>query len=133
MKTAPQLIAEAKGQIKEVAIEQLAEAIAQQADIILIDVREPAEFAKHHIAGAVNYPRGILEMNIHKHPKVVANNSETELALQQLAQSPIYVICHSGGRSALATVSLQQMGFTDVYSVSSGMQGWIDAKLPINT
>jgi rhodanese-related sulfurtransferase len=133
MKTAQQLIAEAKTQIKEVDIAQLAAVLQQQADTILIDVREPAEFAKQHIAGAVNYPRGVLEMNIHKHPKVAANSNETERALQQLAQSPMYVICHSGGRSALATASLQQMGFTDIYSVSTGMQGWLDAKLPIVT
>jgi len=130
MKTAQQLVAEAKNNIKEVNIEQLAIALKTNSEAILIDVREPAEFAKHHIAGAVNYPRGVLEMNIHNHPKVASSSCEPEVALQELAKSTIYVICRSGGRSALATASLQQMGFSDIYSVSPGMQGWLDANLP---
>lgn len=131
MKTAAQLITEAKAQIKEVDIAQLASVLKHNPDTVLIDVREPAEFAQQHIAGAVNYPRGVLEMSIHNHPKVAASGCAPEVALAQLANSTIYVICRSGGRSALATGSLQQMGFSDIYSVSPGMQGWLDAKQPI--
>ena len=131
MKTAAQLITEAKAQIKEVDIAQLASALEHNPDTVLIDVREPAEFAQQHIAGAVNYPRGVLEMCIHNLPKVAASGCAPEVALAQLATSTIYVICRSGGRSALATASLQQMGFSDIYSVSPGMQGWLDAKQPI--
>lgn len=131
MKTAAQLITEAKAQIKEVDIAQLASVLKHNPDTVLIDVREPAEFAQQHIAGAVNYPRGVLEMSIHNHPKVAASGCAPEVALAQLANSTIYVICRSGGRSALATASLQQMGFSDIYSVSPGMQGWLDAKQPI--
>lgn len=133
MKTAQQLIADAKAQIQEIDIEQLAAILKSDPEATLIDVREPAEFTQQHIAGAVNYPRGILEMNIHNHPKVAASGCEPALALEQLAAAPIYLICRSGGRSALATLSLQQMGFTNIFSVSPGMQGWLDAKLPTVT
>ncbi len=129
MKTAQQLVAEAKAAVKEVSINQLHAAFNTDAETVLVDVREPAEFAQQHIVGAVNYPRGVLEMNIHNHPKVAASSCAPEMALAQLAQSPLYLICRSGARSALAAESLQRMGFTQVYSVAGGMQAWLDAGL----
>lgn len=129
MKTSQQLIAEAKAAIKEVSINDLHNALSADAETVLIDVREPAEFAQHHIVGAVNYPRGVLEMNIHNHPAVAASGCEPDMALAQLAQKPLYLICRSGARSALAAESLQRMGFNQVFSVAGGMQAWLDAGL----
>ena len=131
MKTSQQLVAEAKAAIKEVSIDDLHAAFNHDAETVLVDVREPAEFVQHHIVGAVNYPRGVLEMNIHNHPKVASSGCAPDMALAQLAQSPLYLICRSGARSALAAESLQRMGFTQVYSVAGGMQAWLDAGLPI--
>lgn len=131
MKTAQQLVAEAKAVIKEVSINELSTALTADAEILVVDVREPAEFAQQHISGAVNYPRGVLEMNIHNHPKVAASGCAADVALAQLAQSPLYLICRSGARSALAAESLQRMGFTQVYSVAGGMQAWLDAGLAV--
>lgn len=129
MKTAQQLVAEAKALIKEVSIADLQQALTQDSETILVDVREPAEFSQQHIVGAVNYPRGVLEMNIHNHPKVAASGCEPAVALSQLATQPVYLICRSGARSALAAESLQRMGFGKVYSVAGGMQAWLDAGL----
>ncbi|MDP2715323.1 rhodanese-like domain-containing protein [Rheinheimera sp.] len=131
MKTAQQLVAQAKAVIKEVSINELNAALTADAETLLVDVREPAEFAQQHITGAVNYPRGVLEMNIHNHPKVAASGCAPEMALAQLAQSPLYLICRSGARSALAAESLQRMGFSQVYSVAGGMQAWLDAGLAV--
>ncbi|KKO49982.1 sulfurtransferase [Arsukibacterium sp. MJ3] len=130
MKTSQQLIAEAKGNIKEVSVTQLTSYLQHHQEPRLIDVREPAEFAQAHIIGAVNYPRGVLEMQIANHPAIAASGCAADIALQQLANEPLYLICRSGGRSALAAESLQRMGFTDVYSVAGGMQDWLEAKLP---
>jgi rhodanese-related sulfurtransferase len=132
MKTSQQLVAEAKAVIKEVSIYDLSTALNADAETVLIDVREPAEFAQQHIAGAVNYPRGVLEMNIHNHPRVAANSCEPQVALEQLGNIAVYLICRSGARSALATESLQRMGFSQVYSVTGGMQAWSDAGLAVN-
>lgn len=131
MKTSQQLIAEVKAAINEVSIAELSSALKTDSETVLIDVREPAEFAQQHIAGAVNYPRGVLEMNIHNHPKVAASGCEPQIALQQLAQQPMYLICRSGGRSALAAEALQRMGFSKIYSVAGGMQAWLDAGLAV--
>lgn len=131
MKTAQQLVAEAKLVIQEVSVEQLAGYLRHNSEPQLIDVREQAEFNQGHIQSAVNYPRGILEMQLANHPSVAASGCDPEAALAQLATQPLYLICRSGARSALAAESIQRMGFSQVYSVAGGMQAWIDAGLTI--
>ncbi len=131
MKTAQQLVAEAKAVIQQISITELQSVLKTAAETVLIDVREPAEFTQQHIAGAVNYPRGILEMTIHQHPNVAASGCEPQAALEQLSKTAVYLICRSGARSALAAESLQRMGFSQVYSVAGGMQAWIDAGLAL--
>ncbi|GHG68993.1 hypothetical protein GCM10010919_18520 [Alishewanella longhuensis] len=131
MKTAQQLVADAKAAIQEVSVEQLAGYLQETAEPLLIDVREPAEFSQNHIKNAVNYPRGVLEMQLANHPLVAASGCTPEVALAALAAKPLYLICRSGARSALAAESLQRMGFSQVYSVAGGMQAWLEAGLTI--
>ncbi|WP_266095393.1 rhodanese-like domain-containing protein, partial [Acinetobacter brisouii] len=83
-----------------------------------------------YIDHSVNMPRGVLEMRIHQHPAVL-QHCDTLVALDALAEHEIYLICRSGGRSALAAVSLQNMGFPKVFSVAGGMQAWQDANFPM--
>lgn len=129
MKTAQQLVAEAKGRIEEVSIDDLEQALS--SDALIIDTREPAEFADHRIAQAINLPRGVLEFQLASHPSVAASGCAPEVALEQLKSRPTYLICRSGGRSALAADSLQSMGLEKVYSVAGGMQAWVDANKPV--
>ncbi|MGX5913703.1 rhodanese-like domain-containing protein [Aliidiomarina sp. Khilg15.8] len=127
MKTAQQLVAEAKGKITEASIEELA---AAGEDALVIDIREPTEYADGHIARAINLPRGVLEFQLAGHPAVAPSGTDAEQALQQLQSRPVYLICRSGGRSALAAESLQAMGLAKVFSVAGGMQAWQDADKP---
>ena len=101
-----QLVEQVRATIQEVNVEQLSEQLS--SDGCFIDVREPNEFEQGHINGMVNMPRGTLEFQIASHPKL------------QDEDTPIYLICRSGGRSALAAESLQRM----VYSVAGGMMAW---------
>ena len=128
MKTAQQVVGEVKPAITEVSIEQLREALNDHA-IVLIDVREHDEYANGHIDRAVNIPRGVLEFRIHQHPNV-AHHCDTEPALAELANKPVYLICASGGRSALSAEALQRMGFTQPRSVAGGMTAWKEAGYP---
>lgn len=100
MKTAEQLIRNAKNRIQEVSVAELFEAMKNHKTI-LIDVREPDEFQAAAIDRAVNYPRGVLEMRIHQHP-LVSHHCDTMQALEHLKDQPIYLICGTGGRSAFA-------------------------------
>lgn len=112
----------AKNNVNEVTTEQLQQAIRDGARVI--DVREPAEYTQGHIREAVNMPRGVLEMQLNQHPDVAGYDD----ALQRIADKPLYLICKTGGRSALAAESLGRMGFDNVYSVNGGMSAWAEEK-----
>ena len=129
MKTAEQLILTAKSRIQQVSVHDLFDAMKNHKTI-LIDVREPEEFQASAIDRAVNYPRGVLEMRIHQHP-FASHHCDTAQALEHLKDQPIYLICGTGGRSALATDTLQNMGFTQVKSVQGGYQAWLEQGYPV--
>lgn len=112
MKSATDLINEAKARIREVTPQQTMERQRADPTLLLIDCREPNEWNLGHIPGAVFIPRGGLEQRI----EAVADRGRA-----------IVIYCQSGNRSALAADSLQLMGYTDVASMSTGIRGWVDA------
>jgi rhodanese-related sulfurtransferase len=59
-------------------------------------------------------------MKLQMHPEF----KDAESPLDEMNKLDMYVICRSGARSALATESLQKMGFTNVFSVAGGMMEW---------
>ena len=122
--TAADLVADARRQIREIGPDQFS---ADAGRCILIDVREPAEFDTGHIAGAVNIPRGVLEFQVDAHP-AVANASDPALSHKD---QPVVVYCRTGGRSALAALNLQRMGFSDVRSIAGGVTDWAAAGLSL--
>ena len=76
----------------------------------ILDVREPAEFTGPlgHVAGAVLIPLGEL----------------AERTGELSRERPIVAVCRAGGRSAQATVILQQAGFKEVANLTGGMLRW---------
>ena len=124
--TANDLVADAHSRIQCISPQQLQ---AAQGDLIVIDVREPGEFAEGHVPGAINLPRGVLEFKIEAHPALAC---ETSPALAD-RERRIALYCLTGGRSALATDSLQRMGFSQLVSLEGGFTAWKDAGLPVTT
>ena len=122
--TASDLVAEARAKIRETSPTGFHGA---PGDAVVIDVREPAEFETGHIPGSINIPRGVLEFQVDAHP-AVANVSDPALSHKE---QPLVVYCRTGGRSALAALNLQRMGFTDVRSVAGGITEWANAGLPV--
>ncbi len=112
-----QLVEEAKSRIKELTIEEVKAKQDQGDSFVLIDVREESEWAKDHLPGAIHLGKGILERDIEKH---IADTS-TELILY----------CGGGFRSALSAESLQQMGYTNVFSMDGGIRAWREAGYPL--
>lgn len=127
--SASDLVATARQKITEVSPSQAAELIRSGADIVVIDVREPAEFETGHIQGAINIPRGVLEFQVEAHP-AVACVTDAALSVRERA---VLICCRSGGRAALATVALQEMGFARASSIAGGILAWTDAGLPLTT
>jgi rhodanese-related sulfurtransferase len=98
------------------------------ADTIIIDIREPVEYAKARIPGASFLPRGLLEFEIHG--LIDKCNADPGIPNQD---AEIVLYCGTGGRSALAAETLQHMGYRNVRSMSGGIVAWREARLPIET
>jgi len=116
MKTAHDLVLEAKASIQEIPLAS-ADAAISAADLLL-DVREADEYAAGHIPGAVHMSRGMIEFKLSGNPQF--NSPDLKIVLY----------CKTSGRAALAANSLQRMGYTHVQSISGGYDGWVSAGKP---
>jgi phage shock protein E len=109
------LVADAKTRITEISVMDAA-AELELGNAVVIDVRERDDWDGAHIDGAVHLSRGTVELEI-------------EEQIPQIDQ-PIICYCGGGGRAALATESLQRMGYTNVRSLGGGFRAWQKAGLP---
>lgn len=117
MKSAHDIVTQAKSQIQEIGIDQ-AEAAVREADL-LIDVREYDEFASGHLQGAVHMSRGMLEFKMSANPELAARDLN------------IILYCKTSGRAALAALQLKEMGYLNVRSISGGIDAWVAAGKPV--
>ena len=112
------LIATVKREVQQASTEQLFQEMQAGKNLIfIVDVREQDEFARGHLPGAIFIPRGFLELRI--------ENTIPE------RDAKIYLYCGGGNRSALAARSLQEMGYTDVYSLEGGFSQWERESRPV--
>jgi phage shock protein E len=110
-----QLVAEAKKNITEISPQDAA-AKLNSGEAIIVDVREKDEWDEEHIPSAIHMSRGTIELDIEE--KVPDPNA--------------MIICHcgGGGRGALATESLQKMGYKSVCNMAGGFKAWKAVGLP---
>lgn len=116
--TAMDLVALAKQVIREIDAETAKTSLDNK---LILDVREPAEFAAGHLPKAINIPRGVLEFKISNHSDF--QNKEAE----------IIVYCQSGGRSALATEALTKLGYINAVSMAGGFNHWQGSGYPVSS
>ena len=116
MSTPRDLLNAAKAEIKEIDPNDVA---ARLDHFTLLDVREPEEYEQGAVPGAVHVARGNLEFSV-----------EGRLPDKD---APIAVYCAGGVRSAFATKTLQDLGYTDVVSIIGGFNKWKDEGLPWTT
>jgi rhodanese-related sulfurtransferase len=112
------LVNDAKSRIREVTVEETRERMAKDNSIRLIDVREDDEWRAAHAAGAEHLGKGIIERDI----EATVPDKSTEVVLY----------CGGGYRSALAADVLQNMGYTNVFSLAGGWKAWTVAEAPIS-
>ena len=110
-KTGEDLVEDAKQQIDEVAPEQVREMQARGERVVYLDVREPNEWNLGRLPHAIHLPRGNLE-------------SKVEALIERNQRVVIY--CARGNRSALAALTMKQLGYENVASMARGFQGWAD-------
>jgi rhodanese-related sulfurtransferase len=113
------LVNDAQSRIREVTVDETRARIQANAEVRLIDVREDNEWETAHAAGAVHLGKGIIERDI----ETTVTDKSTELILY----------CGGGYRSALAADVLQQMGYTNVFSMAGGWKAWKESGAPTVT
>jgi rhodanese-related sulfurtransferase len=121
-----ELVGRVKATIQECSVTEARDCVSTET--VLIDIREPAEFRRGHIPGAVHLPRGLLEFEIHG---LVQRMLSPEVGAPE--EQPIVLYCGTGGRSALAAETLAAMGYRNVRSMSGGLVAWAQANLPVDT
>ncbi len=121
-KSAEDLISEAESRIKSVSPDEIAEEIAA-GEAVVIDVREPEEWRESHIPGAINVPRGWLELK--------ADPDTPFFDPHIRPDGPIYVHCAVGKLGALATATLNEMGYETAANLEGGIEAWEAAGHPV--
>lgn len=104
-------------QKKAVQVEEFEKGI-KQANVTVLDVRRPEEYAAGHIKNAVN----INWQN---------TDEFTSKAAKLDKSKPVYVYCLAGPRSDKATDWLLKNGFTNVIGLDGGIRAWKDAGKPL--
>jgi len=83
---------------------------------LVLDVREPDEFAQGHLQGARHVPLSQLSARVKE--------------LEKFRDKPVLVVCERGRRANAAAKLLKAQNFTTLNVLKGGMQAWIEAKMP---
>ena len=124
-KTFAEMVAGVLPDIKEMLPWDLVDQLAAKPDLLVVDIREPSEYAFGAIANSLNVPRGILE---------TACDWGYDTTVPRLAnarEQTVVLVCRSGNRTAMAAYTLQLMGYQHVYSLKTGIRGWNDYEQPL--
>lgn len=84
---------------------------------VVLDVREPSEYAAGHVLNSKLIPLGKLK--------------ERMAELEKYKDQPVVVVCRSGNRSGTACFLLGKQGFVQAYNLAGGMQAWQKNNLPL--
>ncbi|MFA5861625.1 MAG: rhodanese-like domain-containing protein [Candidatus Thermoplasmatota archaeon] len=89
--------------------------LVERQNALIVDVREPDEWADARIPGALHIPLGQIEARVGEIPR----------------DRPVILQCRSGNRSAGATRALLELGFTNVHNLEGGIGDWAADGLPM--
>ncbi len=106
-------IIKAKKEGSEISVKETHQLLQKKEPIVLLDIREKEEIALGYIQGALFLPQGRVKQEV-----------ETLLPDKDL---PIVVYCAGGIRSLAASKLMKEKGYTHVYSMTKGINGWKDA------
>jgi rhodanese-related sulfurtransferase len=126
--TLAQMIADARAAVGEIPPADAREGIESGAIGLVLDVREPHEFANERLPGSINIPRGMLELRADE------RSSGTDAALTAERSGRVLVYCtrNPSARSLLAARTLREMGYSGVEVLAGGLVAWAEAGLPVD-
>jgi rhodanese-related sulfurtransferase len=105
-----------RDQVHLINFDELDELIENHEVLLLLDVRERAEYNRGHIPGALLVPQTQVEAAADPHSPA---RDDTLVAARAGA---VVVYCDNGGRSALAAAALQRAGYAEVYCLGGGLE-----------
>jgi len=85
-------------------------------DAVVVDIREPSEYAAGHILNSRNVPLKELDSRVKE--------------LARFKEKPVIVACDTGNRSRGGVAALKKLGFSQVYNLAGGLGAWQQAGLP---
>jgi rhodanese-related sulfurtransferase len=106
------LATQAKTQINEIDVHEANKRLTE-GTTVFIDVREESEWKQGHLLNAIHLSKGVIERDIEQYIPDSA--------------TPLVLYCSGGYRSALATLSIQTLGYKNVCSMEGGTRAWINA------
>ncbi len=120
------MVAEAKRRIQNLSVDDVSEECTASEVVLVVDIREPEERSNTGtIPGAIHAARGMLEFYADSTSPYHRSEFETDRR--------IILYCASGGRSALAADTLQQLGYTRTAHLDGGFKAWTAAGKPVDT
>lgn len=102
-----------------VSAEDVWNAIQKHENVKILDVRTPEEYSRNRIKGSIHLP---IDQVGNKITSIIPDKKQK-----------IYVYCLSGARSTVAVDTMIKLGYTNVYSVKSGLLAWRVKKLPLES
>ena len=112
-----EMVSKARAAVKVVPAADVKAMIDKKDKVIYLDVRDGGEFAAGHLPGAMNISRGTLELNVFS--KIHDQNAK------------VIVYCKTAGRSALATKTLNDLGYKNAVLMDAQFEDWIKAGYPV--
>ena len=117
------MVDEAMAKVKTLSVAE-AQALHGNPKYLFVDIRDPRELERDgKVTGAISAPRGMLEFWVDPDSPYYRKDFSTD------REWVLY--CGAGWRSALATQTLQEMGFTNVSHIDGGFGAWKAANAPI--
>jgi rhodanese-related sulfurtransferase len=111
------LVNEARPYVKEITVDQARVRLAQDPNVVFMDVREDSEWQMQHATQAVHLGKGVLERDL----ETLYPDPNTE----------IIMYCGGGYRSVLTAAVAQEMGYRKVFSLAGGYKALVQANWPM--
>jgi len=118
-KSVQQLLAEAAAKVPFVSLDELHARLPDGNGLVILDLRERGAFEREHIPGAVNLPRGQLELLV---DRILPDPTR-----------PIVTVCEYGKVSTLGAATLRELGFRRAAALDGGMVAWRERGFPLDS
>jgi len=120
------MVEEAARSVEAISAATLKEGLDRGEVDVVVDVREPNEWEQGHVPGAMNVPRGVLELRADPESPV----TEPALSADKGARVVVYCLKAPGARSLFAAQTLGMMGYSNVAAMRGGFEEWRAEGLP---